>query len=287
MIMERRQIDFNALRDDWFKSNQLVPRLVRKVLKARADYCFVSFPRHWIPVFEHFGLAWRQSSPPPEHVPVFSDITEEQTAKLCDLARRAGTSRTFLESVAVLDPIIADFLYIIDNTATEEIAAISDLADETIRLTNWQSYGRPDISALICAIDREISVKPTALILPCARKRPYDRSRTHGRVMRRLSELGIDVNNSHRVVITSLGIIPEEFWTHPTVLKYNAGVPDIYRTLRLARRFFRRNCYAKVVDCLEFPPYSDVLRILLNEGAIPQLDRVELRRSRQFSLPHR
>jgi hypothetical protein len=283
--MDQRDIDFTTLRDDWYQSNQLIPRLARKVLEARADLCFVSFPRHWIPVFEHFGLSWRKSSVPSEHVPIFSDMTEMGVAELCARARQEGTSRTLLESVAVLDPIVADFLYIVDNTATHtslDVARAS--AVETVRLTNWQSYGRPEIRALMGEIDRVTSTRPTALILPCARKRPYDRSRTHARVMHKLIELGFDVSNSHKVVITSLGVVPEEFWAHPIVVKYDAGVPDVYRTLHLARKFFRRNRYATVVDCLEFPPYSDVLRIILNEGGISRLERVELRRSRQFWL---
>ena len=287
-MLAQGDIDFTTIRDDWYQSNQLMPRLVRKTLEGRAKYCFTSFPRHWIPVFEHFGISWLKSSTPSEHVPIFSEMTEAQVAKLCARARLEGTSRTLLESVAVLDPVIANFLYILDNSVSKSSGADAPLPSaETVRLTNWQSYGRPEVGALMKRIDGVMAAKPTALILPCARRRPYDRSRTHARILQKLMDLGLDASNSHKIVITSLGVIPEELWTHPVVMRYDAGVPDVYRILRLARLFFRRNRYATVIDCLEFPPYSDVLRIISNEHVISHLERVEVRRSRQYWLPHR
>ena len=74
-------------------------------------------------------------------------------------------------------------------------------------------------------------------------------------------------------MITSIGIVPEELWENPVVGSYDAGVPDIYRLLRLARTFFSSHSYDKVIDCLSFEPYSDILRILRAEGHFQELIR--------------
>jgi hypothetical protein len=97
-----------------------------------------------------------------------------------------------------------------------------------------------------------------------------------------LARRGYDLKQYHRVVVTSLGVLPEEVWSEPEVLSYDAGVPDIYRTLRLVREYFGRQGYRAVVDCSEFEPYSDVLRIVQREGRIRRLERVRIGRCRQF-----
>ena len=121
-----------------------------------------------------------------------------------------------------------------------------------------------------------------ALILPCSFRRPYDTSPTHRRIYTELERSGYTVRYLHKIVITSLGVIPEELWAAPAVLQYDAGVPDLYRLLRLLRRFFSTRSYPYVLDCSEFPPFCDLLQILHREGLIGDLRRLELRRSRAF-----
>jgi predicted RNA-binding protein len=123
-----------------------------------------------------------------------------------------------------------------------------------------------------------------AIVLPCALKRPYDTSRTHKRLYRIAEEQGYDMASHHKIVVTSLGVIPEELWAHPAVLTYDAGVPDIYRILRLVRKFFSKNPYEYVADCLQFYPYSDVLSIAAREGIIRDLRLLRVPRKRQFFL---
>src|SRR5207245_1287026 len=200
-----------------------------------------------------------------------------ELSNCCQSARKNGTLRTMVESIAVLDPVLADFLYILDHTSdyrpTPRLRRPGPASNHPIRLTNWQSYGRPEIRDLEREIDRIRARMPVAVVLPCSRRRPYDASRTHKRIWIELDKQGINHNKVHQVVVTSLGILPEELWNHPVVLMYDAGVPDIYRILRLCRRFFSQRCYRKVVNCLQFEPYSDVLAILRREGIIRNLAR--------------
>jgi hypothetical protein len=100
-----------------------------------------------------------------------------------------------------------------------------------------------------------------------------------------LKEVGIDKAYVDAVVISSVGVLPEHLWNHPVALAYDAGVPDIYRTLRLVREFFSARRYEKIVDCLEFQPYTDCLEIAQREGLIGCLAPGPRRRRRRLPEP--
>lgn len=281
-------IRFEDIRQDWYHSNQLLPRLLRNGRKQNGEVAFLGFPRQWIPFFEYYGVAWEACSEPPCHIPLISELSDDQLAAYCKSAEQSGTLRTFVESVSVLDPLLADLLYIVDHSTKDfvlppSMATLLD-GEKTIRLTSWQSYGRPEVIAFEAQVDRFRRTKSTAVLLPCSRRRPYRTSRTHKRIWRALGRVGCRPEDVDQIVVTSLGVIPEELWEHPVVMSYDAGVPDIYRILRIARRFFERNRYTHVVDCLQFAPYSDVFSILRLERIVRGLSRGPVRHSRQFFI---
>jgi len=282
-------VRFSAIRDDWYKANQLVPRLARNALtNPNSSFVFVGFPRQWIPIFEYYGLVWRDSSDPIEYMPLVSELSETKILGHCIDAREHGVLRTLVESISALDPVLADFVYILDNSLPIKFApsdtALVASGKHPIRLTGWQSYGRPEVRRLELCVDKITALGGVGVVLPCSRQRPYGISRTHRRIWLQLREQGFEAGKTHQLVFTSLGIVPEELWEHVVVSRYDGGVPDIYRLLRLARRYFVRNQYAMVVDCLEFQPYSDVLSILKRERIIRKLIRGPVRASRQFFI---
>jgi predicted RNA-binding protein len=261
-----------------------MPRLIRKAIQHRERLRFIGFPRQWIPLFEYFGINWNRCCSPSTYIPIVSDVSDDEMFEYCERARRTGTLRDLVESIVVLDPVLADFLYITDNTIKLEMSERTSIpeAGGAIKITNWQSYGRREIRELVAAADLIRSHRPIAVVLPCARGRPYGSSRTHRRLWQQLEYLNLNRQLVHQVVITSIGVIPEELWTHSTVTRYDSGVPDIYRTLLLSRKYFSRNPYRRVIDCLQFRPYSDVLTILAKEGVIADLEAASIRIGRQF-----
>lgn len=84
--------------------------------------------------------------------------------------------------------------------------------------------------------------------------------------------------------MTSLGVLPEEVWGDQEVLAYDAGVPDLFRALRLTRSFFKTHRYSSVIDCSQYPPYSDILGIVKREGLIRKLIRIDVPKRRTFYL---
>ena len=271
-------VRYESLRDDWIKGADLLARLVSN--SAKNGTALVGFPRQWIPIFMNFGANWRSTVAPGSFVSMASDLNEQELVDICDRARQEGALRVLVEAFASLDPLVADVLYKLDRRAAPaELESVRYLP-----LTGWQSYGRPEIQALSKQIVDSAGAKAqVAVLLPCARKRPYELSKTHRRIWRGLEEGGVDSRVVDKIVVSSIGIVPEQFWNHPVVAAYDSGVPDIYRILRLMRLFFRKARYATVIDCLEFRPYSDCLAIVAREGLIGTV-RVE-RRGRAKSLP--
>ena len=103
------------------------------------------------------------------------------------------------------------------------------------------------------------------LLLPCAFKRPYYDSATY----RRIYETVGNPQEYHKVTITSLGVIPEEFWGHDVVRFYDCGVPDLWRVFELMERYFRINKYKEYRNFVEYKPYLKMMRmvgIILDEN---------------------
>jgi predicted RNA-binding protein len=156
-------------------------------------------------------------------------------------------------------------LYKLDRRMSTKIADLP----HRLPLTGWQSYGRPEVLALNKLIEKSAcAASSTAVVLPCARKRPYAKIKTHDRIWRALEGQSVERSKVDSLVVSSIGIVPEALWQHPVVLAYDSGVPDIYRILRLMRIYFRKARYSLVINCLEFKPYSDCLQIIAREGIV-------------------
>jgi uncharacterized protein DUF5591 len=214
-------------------------------------------------------------------MPFLSDYSTAQLEAVILRAEKTGHLRDLVESVIALDPLLADAVYIVDNSVTPR--ARSDL--EKFNFTGWASYGRPEVRAFDARTrTAPMSTATTALFLPCSRRRPYGKSFTHKRIGRTLKSIGLDPGGQdvEQVVLTSLGVIPQSLWADPIVLSYDSGVPDIYRLLRLLRDFLASRRFQRVVDCLEFEPYCDLLRIAHREGLFAELLPVKKTRLRRF-----
>lgn len=279
--LKSHRVVFAELRDDWYRGADLMARLLVRTARG-AEVTFVGFPRQWAPLFAHFGARTDGFISPRAYVPIASDFSDASLAAMIDHARSEGRLRQLVEIVAAADPIVADVLYRLDRRAVDS----SPVVDPVIPFTGWQSYGRPELLRLTRDVDAlPRSAHTKAVALPCARKRPYDRSKTHRRIWQALEARGIRRDHVDPLVVSSVGLVPEALWNDPVVLAYDSGVPDIYRVLRLMRSFFRRHPYEVVVDCLEFAPYSDCLSVVLREGLIGQVVDGPRGRVRKLGVP--
>jgi hypothetical protein len=187
--------------------------------------------------------------------------------------------RQLAEIFTATDPVLADVMHKLDR----RLGAHGPDAGGPLPLTGWQSYGRAEVQQLTADISKlPFSGRRRAVAMPCSRARPYGRSKTHRRLWRELACIPIERDSVDVLVISSIGVVPFPFWDHPVVLRYDSGVPDIYRVLRLMRSFFSTHQYDVVVDCLEFQPYSDCLGVVAREGIIGRINEGPGRRVRKL-----
>jgi hypothetical protein len=259
--MPKPKVEFAELRDDWYRGADLMARLIDQ--SRRGGPRLVGFPAQWVPLFRHFGADWSAPIAPPYFVPVVSDLSLEGLMNVIDGAHRVGRLRQLVEGVAAFDPLVADVLHKLDRRP--EFG--SGVVNGPVPLSGWQSYGRPEVLDFGRRVAASAAQSAsTAILLPCARRRPYHLSKTHKRLREGLA--GTTTGPADEIVISSLGVIPSAHWNEPVVLAYDSGVPDVYRVLRLMRGYFRRLRYEQVIDCLEFEPYRDCLRIIYAEGLV-------------------
>jgi len=284
-------LEFRSLRNDWYTLNSVVPRAIRNSISGKRIYIFQGFPRQWLPIFQCYGVKWSETSKPTIFIPFYSDLSERSIFRETKRAQKNGSLRALAESISVYDSVIADCMYIVDHTRLISEAAVEcdrlaickqQNGKRSLALNSWQGYGRACIRNLERLALSSNNQSSRAVVLPCALTRPYNKSKTHHKLYELLSSIQEPIENLHRIVITSLGVIPEELWSFPEVLAYDSGVPDIYRILRLARAYFKVHKYTEVLDCSQFPPYSDILQIVKREGGIKRLTKIPVPKKRTF-----
>ncbi len=215
-------------------------------------------------------------------MPLASDLAAAEIERLSRSAQSRGVLRSMVEAFAALDPLVADVLHKLDRRAPKPVSTL----EGPILLTGWQSYGRPEILALNELVAQSARADQTiAVLLPCARRRPYWESKTHKRIWQSLKTQNIDPKKVDQLVVSSIGIVPMSLWNHPVVLAYDSGVPDIYRVLRLMRGFFEKAKYKMAIDCLEFRPYSDCLQIAAREGLVGSVKVMRVGRAKPLPKP--
>ncbi len=275
------ELAFEAVRSDWYAANTLVPRLLVKAVLEDINLKLIGFPAQWIPVCTHYGINYAEPRRPPNYLPLFSDLPVLEIIRVAE-ANTRNSSRPLLEAVAALDPVIADLVYIVDHKLA--VAGLCDPGNGGANFLNtWHSFGRPEVIDLQERMCRHSTGSEAVLFLPCSRQRPYEKSRTHTRLLRDLLKTGHDLNACTQVVVTAFGVVPQAYWRHPLIMTYDAGAVDLWRVFQLLRAFLTRNHFQVVIDCLSFRPFSDMLATLHGLRSIPKPIRPLKLRWRAFS----
>lgn len=261
------------MRADWYANGNLIARTIqRQLLVDRPIVEFRGFPRHWIPLFEWAGASWRHTTEPECYVPLFSGRSERDVIRDIVRARSAHQLRHLVEVAASAEIVLCETLQRIDE---KQLRAAPVAGERTqIRLTTWHSYGRSECRAYDALLTAFRPKFPDAVFLPCAKSRPYQRARSHQKLIGQLRAHGIDPDRCDKIVITSMGPVPEEWWDHELVRRYDTGVRDIYRMLIQCRILLRHTHYAHAWDLLSFAPYCDLLGLLHLERIIPMPQRL-------------
>lgn len=155
--------------------------------------------------------------------------------------------------------------------------------NKSIPLTQNISYSRPEILEFDKKVYKEFKPKNKFLaLIPCTQGKPYHKRKYKSNSsFTKISGGGKDILHSYindesydKIVLTSLGLIPQENWLDSVVLNYDTGTRDMWKLLCMCKRFFLKNKYEKYVVLVKFKPYRDIIRNLIDMGVIER-DRVE------------
>ena len=276
---DRELLDFNNIRPDWLQGGDLVARAIQRHIRGKSSVSFANFPVQWAPLFEWIEADWSGVTPATSYVPLVSVLDEQEIRLEIEEARNSGQLRLLVETLASADVVLCETLQRVDVLRS---SLPSVKSDETIRLTNWHSYSRPEIRSFEQDLMDYTVATDTVVFLSCGRSRPYDLSPTYKKTVRLLEDNAIDVKTAEFVVITSIGPVPQPLWNHDTVLTYDTAVRDIYRMLVLLRRLLHGSKVSEAYDCLSFGPYRDLLNIVHREGYLRTLTRLPGLRSRNI-----
>jgi hypothetical protein len=255
-----------------------------KAIVTGEPLTLVGFPAQWIPACVHYGVSLVAPRQPLRYLPLFSDLPAVEIEQLARSAMSNQASRSLLEAAAALDPVIADFIYIVDHKLFVSGRA-DPAASGTVSLLNtWHSFCRPEVISIQEQMARSVVDHDTVLLLPCSRHRPYNASRTHARLFQQLAATGHNPANAAHVVVTALGVVPRSYWDHQQVMSYDAGAVDLWRVFSLLQVFFATNRFATVLDCLSFRPFSDMLSVLNRMAVIGKPTRPLKLRWRGFHV---
>ena len=282
----RSEIEFEALRADWFANGSFMARALQRQLRSKRPLSvFCGFPRHWLPLFEWVGSPWRDSIEPDAYIPFFSGRSERHIMEEIARARAAGQLRLLVEIAASAEIVLCETLQRIDEVHGEDVSRLAEAGE--IRLTTYHSYSRADVRAFDSQISGFRQSHPTVLFIPCAKARPYYKSQSYRRLLGQARAVGIDVKHADQIVITSLGPVPQRFWELDIVQRYDTGVRDVYRLFLQTKALLSRTKYRFAWDLMSFAPYSDMLRMLHLEGILPIPQRLPTARRRNIPVYRR
>lgn len=190
---------------------------------------------------------------------ILNFLTPKQLYDWSIYCKEQGTLRDLVEMLSCSEQQFADLLYQLDFTNKTQDEIPKDLK---IYQNSWQSYGRKYIQDLNKEIQKKEDYKENLLLLPCSKRRPYYKNGLKS-AFKKHEKLTDFFNDStyHKVVMTNIGLLPEEYWEHDVVLNYTAGVPDIWRIQKLSENFFNKHKFKKIACFVEYSPYLEILEI--------------------------
>lgn len=192
--------------------------------------------------------------------------------------------RELTEIFATSHSLIADALYQLDfgttlgDTPNAEIIEIKGKREAVVnKVSSWQAYGRYSLRKIRkTIIDNFKKENEVCLLIPCTMGKPYygnlsninpDSHDSQTEIKREIATGGRDV-----VVMTTIGVVPQSYWYDPVDIGYDVRVPSLWDDFLSMKEFFKKNKYEKVISYLNYPPYIEMLEILLKLGVIKEIE---------------
>ena len=187
--------------------------------------------------------------------------------------KEEGDKRIWIEKKIQNYPHLVNTLWMFDY---KKISPTPDKINP-IPLSNNLSYSRPEVLEFDTKVYKEYKPKVNkCVILPCSTSKPYHKrkykkplkfTKIAGSGKYKLQQM-IENPDYENIVLTSLGIIPEQFWEDEVVLNYDTGARDLWKLLCITKQFFLKNSFEEYQVYVKFKPYRDIIRNIVDMGVI-------------------
>ncbi len=229
-----------------------------------------NMPLSWIPLMHFLNIEVDLDTVDQSNYVLGGKLSPRQLLEWAQQCAKEGTLRDLIEIMSSSDEQMADTLYQLDHLRKIDLEFPKKLTK--IHQNNWQSYGRSYIQDMHKKIVETPLKKEKILFLPCTKSRPYYSKQALYKAQKagEFADLMGDKSFT-RVVVSNIGVIPEEFWGEKPVMTYSAGVPDIWLIYRMMKEFLGNNkdTVKEIVSYVEFPPYIEIIEILAEKYNIP------------------
>lgn len=233
--------------------------------------CIVkNMPLSWIPLMYFLDIEVDLETIDQTNYVFGGKLKPEQLLEWTKQCKQEGTLRDLIEIMSSSDEKMADTLYQLDHFRKIDLEFPEGITK--IHQNNWQSYGRSYIQDMHKKIVDTPLKKEKILFLPCTKSRPYYSKQALYKSQKAGEFADLMADNSFtRIVVSNIGVIPEDFWGEKPVITYSAGVPDIWLIYRMMKEFLGNNkdTIKEIVSYVEFPPYIEIIEILAGKYNIP------------------
>jgi hypothetical protein len=185
---------------------------------------------------------------------LWSIYSIEEILDWIERAQEKSCLRDLIEMFASFTPICSDILMQVDlKGITKDILP----EDKKIMVSSFHSYNRSYVRELLDQMSSFKTDKKKCLLLSCSAERPYNTSKTHKEIYAKIENL----DEYYKVVITTIGVVPEEFWEHPFVLKYNNSYPDLWQVYLRCKKYFSINKFDAYRNFHRYEPFLEIIKL--------------------------
>ena len=168
-------------------------------------------------------------------------------------AKAGGNLRDLVEMFCAFSPVGADILMQCDynNLTHDEMPKVTEVS-------SFHSYNRSYVRELLDEMSHSIAPQhKKCLLLPCSATRPYNESKKHKHIYETIHNL----DEYYKVVITTIGVVPEEYWNHPLILSYNNSYPDLWQVYLRCKEYFSLNKFDEYINCHRYEPFVEIIKL--------------------------
>ena len=219
-------------------------------------------PLSHVPFLIYFGhdIDWETVAVGPLRYGLWKTLEKEDVKQWISEAQEKGCFRDLIETFAAFTPLGSDILMRADRKGWTTDHLLE--GKKNLVISSFHAYDRSYVRETLDEMSnfKTQTTKEKCVLLPCAARRPYFKSQKHKKLY---AEIGSNIDEYYKVVITTIGAVPEEFWEHPLVLSYENHYPDLWDVYLRCKKFFVNNKdrFKEIRNFHRYEPFLEIIKM--------------------------